>query len=109
MPKVDITTSLVLNDKLSTLGLRDPFIAGVADFSRLSDEELFIIKILHKTHLKIDEKGTEAAAATVVIIDVTSVPVVDHEMIVDHPFQLYIVDLENNLILFSGLLNEVTD
>jgi serpin B len=107
MPKVDIATSMILNDKLSGLGLTDPFIAGVADFSRLSDAELFISKVLHKTHLKIDEKGTEAAAATTVIIDVTSMPTYDHEIVIDHPFQAYIVDLENNLILFSGLLNDV--
>jgi len=107
MPKVDIATSLLLNDPLAALGLTDPFIAGVADFSRLSDAELFISKVLHKTHLKIDEKGTEAAAATVVIIDETSMPTYDHEFIIDHPFQVYIVDLENNLILFSGSLNDV--
>jgi len=107
MPKVDIATSLVLNDPLAALGLTDPFISGVADFSRLSDADLYISKVLHKTHLKIDEKGTEAAAATVVIIDETSMPTYDHEIIIDHPFQIYIVDLENNLILFSGSLNDV--
>ncbi len=108
MPKVDIASSMVLNDKLSALGLKDPFISGLADFSRLSETDLFISKVLHKTHLKIDEKGTEAAAATTVIIDVTSMPTYDHEMIIDHPFQVYIVDLENNLILFSGLLTDVS-
>lgn len=107
MPKVDIATTQVLNGKLSALGLSDPFMAGIANFSRLSDAELFISKVLHKARLKIDEKGTEAAAVTIISVDVTSIPISDHEMTIDHPFQVYIVDLNNDLILFSGLLNDV--
>lgn len=107
MPKVDIAASQILNTKLMALGLSQPFIAGQADFSAMADADLFISKVLHKSRLKIDEAGTEAAAVTVISIDVTSMPQVDHEMTIDRPFQVFIVDLDNKLILFSGWLNEV--
>ncbi len=107
MPKVDIAATVILNDKLKALGLVQPFVPLEADFSALADADLFISKVLHKSRLKIDEAGTEAAAVTSISIDVTSVPVVDHEMVIDRPFQVFIVDLDNSLILFSGWLNEV--
>lgn len=107
MPKVDITTSMKLNDSLIALGLSDPFDSDLADFSRLAPADLYIGKVLHKARLIIDEEGTEAAAATTVIIDVTSMPTSDHEMIVDRPFQIFLVDLENKMILFSGNINDV--
>lgn len=107
MPKVDIATSMKLNDSLIALGLSDPFDSNLADFSRLAQADLYIGKVLHKARLIIDEEGTEAAAATTVIIDVTSMPTSDHQMTVDHPFQVFIVDLENNMILFSGSINDV--
>ena len=107
MPKVDIAASQILNDKLKALGLVQPFMANEADFSALANADLFISKVLHKSRLKIDEAGTEAAAVTSISIDVTSMPVFDHEMVIDRPFQVFIVDLDNNLILFSGWLNEV--
>ncbi len=108
LPKVDIATSLNLNEPLIALGLSAPFEPGVADFSRLASADLYISKVLHKARLIIDEKGTEAAAATTVIIDKTAIEVGDHEMTVDHPFQVFIVDLENQLILFSGSIHKVT-
>jgi serpin B len=107
MPKVDIATSMNLNDSLIALGLSDPFDSDLADFSRLAPADLYIGKVLHKARLIIDEEGTEAAAATTVIIDVTSMPTSDHQMIVDRPFQIFLVDLENKMILFSGNINDV--
>jgi serine protease inhibitor len=107
MPKVDIATSMKLNDSLIALGLSDPFDSNLADFSRLAQADLYIGKVLHKARLIVDEEGIEAAAATTVIIDVTSIPTSDHEMVVDHPFQVFIVDLENKMILFNGSINDV--
>jgi len=107
MPKVDIATSMKLNDSLIALGLSDPFDSHLADFSRLAQADLYIGKVLHKARLIIDEEGTEAAAATTVIIDVTSIPTSEYQMTVDHPFQVFIVDLESNMILFSGSINDV--
>jgi len=109
LPKVDIATSLNLNDALIAMGLSAPFEPGAADFSRLASADLYISKVLHKARLLMDEKGTEAAAATTVIIDTTSIEIGQVEMSVDHPFQVFIVDLENQLILFSGSIHTVND
>lgn len=108
LPKVSISTQEVLNSKLKSLGLVDAF--TTADFSELSSaNELYISKVLHKTKLIIDEKGTEAAAMTVVTLDKTSIMVPDITMMIDRPFQLFIVDLKNNLILFNGIIQQVSD
>ncbi len=107
LPKVDIATKRILNEDLIKLGLSDPFDASKADFSNLADADLFISQVLHKARLLIDEEGTEAAAVTSVSIDTTSIEITDYEMSIDHPFQVFIVDLEQNLILFSGYLNDV--
>lgn len=106
LPKVDIATKQLLNSKLIGLGLSDPF-DDRADFSRMSDDDLFISKVLHKARLLIDEKGTEAAAVTSISVDVTSIPTYDKTMTVDQPFQVFILDLDNQLILFDGYLNDV--
>ncbi|KAF0223334.1 MAG: proteinase inhibitor I4 serpin [Erysipelotrichaceae bacterium] len=107
LPKVDIATKRILNEDLIKLGLSDPFDSAKADFSNLADADLFISQVLHKAKLLIDEEGTEAAAVTSVSVDTTSIEITDYEMNVDHPFQVFIVDLEQNLILFSGYLNDV--
>jgi len=107
LPQVDIATKRILNEDLIKLGLSDPFDSSKADFSNLADADLFISQVLHKARLLIDEEGTEAAAVTSISIDTTSIEITDYEMNIDHPFQVFIVDLEQNLILFSGYLNDV--
>ena len=109
LPKVDLSTKEILNDKLIALGLSDAFIGGVADFSELSEDgDLYIAEVLHKARLMIDEKGTEAAAVTVIDIRETSIEIGDFEMTVDRPYQIFIVDLENKLILFNGIIQDVS-
>jgi serpin B len=68
-----------------------------------------ILTVLHKAKLIIDEKGTEAAAMTVVTIKTTSAQLGDVEMKVDRPYQIFIVDLKNNLILFNGIIQKVSN
>lgn len=108
MPKVNIDTKEILNDKLITLGLTNAF--GNADFSELAaNRDLYIDEVLHKAKLIIDEKGTEAAALTVVTIRETSINIGDVQMSVDHPFQIFIVDLKNKLVLFNGIIHQVSN
>lgn len=108
MPKVNIGSKEVLNDKLIALGLKDAF--ANADFSELaSNRDLYIDEVLHKAKLIIDEKGTEAAAMTVVTIKETSIITGDVKMKVDRPFQIFIMDLKNQLILFNGIIQQVSD
>lgn len=108
MPKVNITTEESLAQTLQTLGLTKAFDPNQADFSALSktalDRQLYIMDVLHKTTLTIDEKGTEAAAATTVIVGDTSMPLNQAILLIDHPYQLFIIDNESKLILFSGFI-----
>jgi serine protease inhibitor len=108
MPKVNIDTKEVLNDKLVALGLTDAF--ANADFSGITgNHDLYIDTVIHKAKLIIDEKGTEAAAMTVVTVKETSINTGDVQMKVDRPFQIFIVDLKNQLILFNGIIKQVTN
>lgn len=108
MPKVNITTDESLAETLKKLGLTKAFDPNQADFSALSktaqDRQLYLMDVLHKTTLTIDEKGTEAAAATTVIVGDTSMPINQATLLIDHPYQVFIIDNESKLILFSGFI-----
>jgi len=92
LPKFEVDYKADLQVNLNALGMKEAF-CDSADFSVMKKEnDVFIKQVLHKTMLKVDEKGTEAAATTAVVvsrnlsIDPTPIPV----MTVDHPF-LFIV------------------
>ena len=97
------TVSLVR--ALENLGVSDAFVSGKADFSGISDDKFFIGDVLHKAFVAVDEKGTEAAAATAVGVaraaaarPATPPPVFR----ADHPFIFFIHDNATGSILFMG-------
>ena len=101
LPKVEIDNDYNLGDPLKTLGMGLAFDRLKANFGGMSDEQLFISEALHKTFLRIDEKGTEAAAATAVVMGAErSGP----ELLfrADHPFLALIRDKNSGAILFMG-------
>ena len=104
MPKFDFETSVDANDSLIALGMGDAFDPERADFSGITDEEeLMITDVLHKATITVDEEGTEAAAATAVIIGVTSaMPDEPISLVIDRPFMFMIRHLRTNTILFMG-------
>jgi serpin B len=105
LPRVHFSYDATLNDALKAMGLAEAF-GGQADFGgmlRPGGVGLFISKVQHMTALAVDEKGTEAAAATTVAM-VASAPVVEHEMNVDHPFFAAIVNDESGAALFAGVI-----
>ncbi|MDD4036583.1 MAG: serpin family protein [Bacilli bacterium] len=110
MPKVDIDYKASLKDPFINLGMTIPF-TGNADFSEMAnnavEDGLHIADILHKTVLKIDEKGTEAAAATSVEMKLEMAPRYDYTLKIDKPFILGIIDNKNDAILFLGGINEL--
>ena len=98
-PKFEMTLKIVLKDILMAMGMKRAFnsmdFSGIAKGGVLSVEE-----VIHKAFIKVDEKGTEAAAATAVIM-VTSMPTM---FVADHPFLFLIRDNLTGSILFLGRL-----
>jgi serpin B len=104
LPKFGIETQLKLKDALSELGMPIAFDADAADFSGMTTaERLFITEVVHQANIDVDEKGTEAAAATAVIAEATSMPA---EVKVDRPFLFALRDVPTGTILFLGRVVE---
>jgi serpin B len=74
-----------------------------ADFSGMSPEPLQLTEIVHKTFVRVDEEGTEAAAATGVVAGPTSAPQPPQLVVrFDRPFLFFIRDLRTGALLFVG-------
>jgi serine protease inhibitor len=104
MPRfeIDFDYEDIMED-LQTLGLTLPFIAGEADFSRIHPvEDLFISDVMHRAVIKVDEEGSEAAAATVIEISRTSTGPQQLTIRLDRPFLFFIREKGSNTILFMG-------
>lgn len=103
LPKFKYESEFGLADQLKTLGMTDAFDPDRADFSGMSERnDLHISEVVHKAFVAVDEKGTEAAAATAVIVGVTSAPVFDVILTIDRPFMFLIRDIPTGQILFIG-------
>jgi serpin B len=96
IPKFTLEIEYNLVRDLMALGIEDAF--GPADFSGISSESLFIDRAVHKAFVDVNEKGTEAAAATGVVM-LESMPPTFRA---DHPFVFVIMDNETGNILFLG-------
>ena len=103
LPKFKMTTGpLELKDILKSMGMKGAFSLPPADFSGMTGrKDLFISNVLHKAFVAVDEKGTEAAAATAVVMmrgGISPEPVFR----ADHPFVFIIKDNRSGSILFMG-------
>jgi len=100
MPKFSFTSEFNLNDALTALGMGIAF-SGNADLSGMDGtRNLFISDVVHKAFVAVDEEGTEAAAATGVVVGRTSLPSL--EVRVDRPFIFVIRDRATGSLLFMG-------
>ncbi len=106
LPRLNLAQSFNMNSILQQLGMKEAFSPSGADFSGMSDKGgLFISSVVHKSFLQLDEKGTEAAAATGVSIAVTSMPSpsdLPTKFVADHPFLFLIRQKDTGVILFMG-------
>jgi len=102
MPKFEFESSFSLKEALAAMGMPVAF-SGGADFSGMTgNRDLFIADVIHKAFVSVDEAGTEAAAATAVVMKFTAVPEEPVEVTVDRSFIFLIHDLETGAILFVG-------
>ena len=102
LPKFEVSYDLSLVDPLTALGMTDAF-TGAADFSGIDGtRDLFISNVLHKAWVSIDEAGTEAAAATAVIVSLVAYPSAPVVLTINRPFLFVIRDVPTGTILFVG-------
>lgn len=103
MPKFTFESQFNLSNTLKSMGMEDAFDPDNADFSGMTAQnDLFISDVIHKAFVAVDEEGTEAAAATAVIVDVTSAIMYDVTLTIDRPFIFIIRDKPSGQILFIG-------
>lgn len=109
LPKFEFDTKYFMKDTLSNLGMPTAF-SNRADFSGMTgNKDLFISGVIHQAYVKVDEKGTEAAAATAVGMRVTSaLPMPSRIFRADHPFIFLIQEKETGNILFIGRVTDPT-
>lgn len=104
MPKFDFESTIGASDPLKQMGMHSAFDPDQADFSAITGKpDLYITDVLHKATISVNEQGTEAAAATAVIMAPTSAfPDEPINLVIDRPFLFAIQHLPSNTILFMG-------
>jgi serine protease inhibitor len=106
LPRFTLEYELTMNDVLTALGMGVAFSPGAADFTKMyAPGGLYIDEVKHKTFVKVDEEGTEAAAATSVGIGLTSAPPM---FVVDRPFVFVLREKLSGTILFMGKVVDPT-
>ena len=102
LPKFEFDTKYFMKETLEAMGMPAAFDSSLADFSGMTGQkDLFIGFVIHQAFIKVDEQGTEAAAATAVGMNLTSMPQ-QNIFRVDHPFIFIIQDKNTGNILFLG-------
>lgn len=108
MPKFSSDFSITMEECLKDMGIKDAF-SSMADFSEMAENNLFISSVVHKTHITVNENGTKASAVTSVTMANTAVapPVLPKEVVLDRPFVYMIIDNENNMPIFIGMVTDI--
>lgn len=109
LPKFKFSDSYSLKDPLSAMGLSDLF--SLANFSKISPTLKVgrLSRVVHKTFIEVDEKGTKAAAATAVGVEMALARANPPQFIADRPFAFLIIHNPSKAILFAGVVNNPAD
>jgi serpin B len=109
MPKFEFQKKIDMNSVLNGMGMSNAFDPNQADFSGMDGKrDLFISDVVHQAFVAVDEKGTEAAAATGISVGAMAIVVPPNNFTADHPFVFLIRDKESGLILFMGRVQDPT-
>lgn len=102
LPKFTLNMPVMLKPILGPMGMRSAF-STEADFSGMDGKrDLYIGSVLHKAFIHVDEKGTEAAAATGVVARALAIPGKRFTFRADHPFVFVLRDVKTGVVLFMG-------
>ena len=112
IPKFETEYDVEMSAVLSGMGMPDAFSGATADFSKLGHStagNIFINRVLHKTFISVDERGTKAGAATVVEMNDESAMIIEDpkQVFLDRPFVYMLIDCETNLPFFIGTMMDV--
>ena len=107
LPKFSYDYEPLLNNALSAMGMSRAFDRNNAEFPKMSDSELYISKVIHKTFIEVGEQGTRAGAVTAVAMDCEGAIMIEHSVILDRPFVYMIVDNATNLPIFIGAVTDI--
>ena len=110
IPKFEIEYETELSETLVNMGMSDAFDAETADFTGLGTYvdgvgyNIYINRVIHKTSIKVGEKGTKAGAVTVVEMNKATAadPGEIKTVYLDRPFVYMLIDCENNIPFFIG-------
>lgn len=108
LPKWEIDTDMsTLTEIFQKIGLGHLF-SIQADYTNMVEGGVQLSEVLHKAKIQVTEEGTEAAAATAVVSSRSAVSFDDpKQVVVDHPFLYYVMDLQDNTILFQGTVTNL--
>lgn len=110
MPHFSFDCSIEMADVLAKMGMPRAFDSGAADFSSLGVDtrgNLYISRVIQKTHIDLDNSGTRAAAVTAIIITPECAPSKSYSVELDRPFLYAIIDTENGLPIFIGVCDNI--
>ena len=112
MPKFKTEYSVQMSEILKSMGITDAFDSIRANLSGLGSStngSLFISRVIHKTFIEVNEKGTKAGAATLIEVTDESVSIPDDlkQVYLDRPFVYMLIDCENNIPFFIGTMMDV--
>ena len=109
IPRFTFDSKYFLSKNLKEMGILSSFDPLEADFSGIDGKkDLVISDVIHQAFVDVNEEGTEAAAATAVVIGIISIPPPTPIFRADHPFIFIIQERENNTILFIGRVSDPT-
>lgn len=109
IPKFESEYAVELGQTLRQMGMEDAFDEERADFSDMGHSDrgnLYISRVIHKTYIAVNERGTRAGAATVVAPADGGAAMEIKEVYLDRPFFYMIVDCESGMPVFMGVLME---
>jgi serpin B len=106
LPRFELDLKYMMAQDLIAMGMPTPFSTS-ADFSGMDGSRLLQISdVIHQAYIKVDEEGTEAAAATAIVMRATSIEPPSPTFRADHPFIFMIQERETGNILFMGRVND---